>query len=425
MLEIRQLHQHILALESGDDAVRRQALQSLRGHNEQEWGTIPVEASQVLVKALKGQLLHATKQPFAQKEAATILGDMGPLSKTAVPQLMELLNDGVPDAVREAAAIALGKIGKEAKTAVDQLIQLLAHSRPALTAQTIRALGNIGCADSRVRSILVDLWLSAAQLSSGTAQVAIALCKLHIAAPNLHETLTRTLSTNQDVGFRKAAAEALAWCSKNDPDVVPALLTASLSDTNEEVRQMAQAGLDQMRLSNEKAILLCSKQLGDSSYAETAMRKSGELAVPALIEALGSENPAIRVKAARTLGCLGEPAAKAAPALTAALHDDDLEVCLAAVKGLWNITKTADDVVPTLVALLKGQGGADLEDGETRRRFLQTVMEALGRMGPPAAASAPALTALTKDSNRHIRESALFTLEKIGAPLANKAGVRR
>ena len=228
------------------------------------------------------------KQPFAQKEVATILGNMGTRSKSALPQLMELLHEGVPDPVREAAVTALGKIGKEARVAVDQLVQLLANARPALSAQAIRALGNIGCADGRVRSVLVNLWLSPLQLQSGKAQVAIALCKLHIAAQNLLGTVTRTLVANQDACLRKAAAEALAWCSKNETDVVPALLTASLSDTNEEVRQMAQAGLDQMRLSHEKAIHLCSRQLGDSSYAEAALRKSGQLAVPALIEALGS-----------------------------------------------------------------------------------------------------------------------------------------
>jgi len=207
--------------------------------------------------------------------------------------------------------------------------------------------------------------------------------------------------------------------------VVPALLIASLSDTNEEVLQKAQRGLDRMRLSHEKALHLCSGQLGDSSYAEAALRKGGAPAVPILIEALRTEDPAIRVKAARALGCLGEVAAEAAAALTAALQDDDLEVRLAAVKSLWNITKTADDVVPTLVDLLEGPGGSDLGDGEARRRFLQTVMEALNRIGPAATAAGPALSALTKDRNRHIRESALLTLQKMAPPVATKAGLRR
>jgi HEAT repeat protein len=205
--------------------------------------------------------------------------------------------------------------------------------------------------------------------------------------------------------------------------VVPALLFAILSDPKEEVRQMAQAGLDQMHLSPEKAIQLCCSQLGESSYAEAALRKSGQLAVSALIEALSTKEPATRVKAARTLGCLGEVAAAAAPALTKALHDNDPDVRLAAAKGLWNITKTAD-VVPALVDLLKVKKATDLEAAETRRRFLQTVMEALRRIGPPATAAVPALTAMTKDSNRHIRESALSALQVIAPAAATKLGLR-
>jgi len=425
MLDKRQLQKHVLALEGGDEAARREALQALREYDEREWATAPVEACQAVVEALKGQLLSGMKQPSAQKEVVTILGNMGSRCKAAIPPLIDLLRDGVADPVREAAVIALGKCGKDASAAVGRLVELLATARPALSARVIRALGNIGCADERVRSVLIDLWLSPLQFGSAKAQVAIALCKLHITTETLPGTVTATLVANQDATLRKAAAEALAWCGTEETDVVPALLTASLSDTNEEVRQMAQAGLDQMRLSHEDAIKLCAAQLRYSAYAEGALRKSGALAVPALTDALGEEEAVIRVKAARTLGTLGEVAVAAAPALTTALEDDDLDVRLAAAKALWNITKIVDPVVPCLIDLLKVKGTADVDAGETRRRFLQTVMEALGRIGPPAVAAVPALTALTKEKNRHIREAALVTLQQIAPPPVNKPGSRR
>ena len=413
MPDVNQLQQDILALANGDDTAKRQALQSLRRHGEDEWATAPLDATRSLVEALKGQLLKGTMHLFLQREVVTILGNIGPLSKAAIPQLIELLGSGISDTVREAAAIALGKIGKEAKAAIGPLVELLASSRPALTAHAVRALGAVGCADGRVRSTLVNLWIPTLQLQGCTAQVAIALCRLHIAAGQLLETLTRTLVTNQDFLLRQAAAEALAWCSKDDVDVVPALLTASLSDTREEVRQMAQAGLDQMGLSHEKAIELCARQLGVSSYAEGALRKSGPLAVAPLIKALGAKEATVRVQATRTLGCLGEGAADAVPALTKTLHDTDLDVRLSVAKSLWSITKTAGEVVPVLIDLLKVKWTGAREDSETRRRFLQTVMEALSRIGPPATAAIVPLTALSNDNNRHIRESALFALQKI------------
>ena len=152
MLDTRQLHKHILALDDGDDTQTRSVLQCLRDHDPQDWTAIPMEVSHSLVKALQRQLLKPMTPPLPQKEIATILGNMGTLAKAALPELIALLHKGVPDPVREAAIIACGKIGREAKAAVDHLVQLLSNARPSLVAHAIRALGNIGCADGRVRS---------------------------------------------------------------------------------------------------------------------------------------------------------------------------------------------------------------------------------------------------------------------------------
>ena len=422
MVDLRQLQQHMHALTDGDATSALEALQSLRQHDEREWASVPSEVIHPLVKALKGRLVNGMKQVFAQKGAAAILGNLGARSRFALPQLIELLNDGVPDLVRDAAVTALGKMGKDAKGAIEPIICVLAKARPALSAQAIRALGNIGCADNRVRSVLVNLWLAPLQDQGSKAQAAIALCKLGLADQSLLLVLAKILVTNQDASLRKAAAEALGWCSKEATDVVPALLAASFGETNEEVRQVAQAGLDQMGIAHEKAIPLCCRQLGESSYAEAALRKSGTLAVPFLIEALGAKEPTVRVKAARTLGCLGEEATGAALALVKVLRHKDVEVRLAAAKSLWSITKKVDVVVPALVDLLDVKESVDWEAAESRRRFLQTVMEALSRIGPPAQAAVSALVAMTKDNNRHIRESALIALQRIAPTVESMHG---
>ncbi len=417
MIKSGQLHNYVLALDKGDDTSQREALLSLKQHEKQEWATAPLEAMHSLVEALEHQLLDGMKRPSIRQEVATILGNMGPRSKSAIPQLIELLHEGIADSVREAAVTALGKIGPAAKVAVEQLIHVLSNCRTSLAVQVVRALGGIGCADQRVRSTLVNLWLTPNQSPNSQVQVAIALCKLKIDARSLLITLTTTLMKNQDAALRTSAAEALAWCDENDVDVVPALLSAAMNDKSEEVRRMADAGLTQLHLSRDKAIRLCSKQLKDSTYAEAALRNSGPLAVPALIEALGAKEPASREKASRTLGCLGELAAAAVPALTAALRDKDLDVRLAVAKGLWNVTKNADAVVPVFVDLLDEKWR---DNGEVRRRFLQTVIEAIRRIGPPAKAAAPALIKKTKDKNRHVSESALSALKEI-APAARQS----
>jgi HEAT repeat protein len=424
MLDIDQLHLHIRALDTGDDTSRWQAIHSLKDHKEQEWATAPLAVTQLLVNSLHHHLVSGMKQTLLRRELVTILGNMGPRSETAIPQLIELLKEGNPDGLREAAATALGKMGRAARVAVDPLIDLLSHCQATLASQAVRALGDIGCADQRVRSTLVNLWLSPTLSQTCQVQVAIALCKLKNDAGDLLRVLTSTLMANQDPSLRQLAAEGLSWCSKDEVDVVPALLTSARNDKDERVRQVAEAGLARLRLSHKKAMHLCSKQLKDSCYAEKALRNSGPLAVPTLVKALGSEEPAIRMKAARILGCLGELAAEAVPALTTALHDKELDVRLAAAKGLWNVTKNAEVVVPVLVDLLgeKGAGGSDA--AESRRRNLQTVIEALGRIGPPAQGAIPALIDMTKDNNRHICESARTALKGIAPAGAKNAGVR-
>ena len=157
-----------------------------------------------------------------------------------------------------------------------------------------------------------------------------------------------------------------------------------------------------------------AKQLKDSVYAETALRRAGRLGVSALTAALKSPDAATRLKAARTLGSLGEVATEAGPALTAVLSDKDLEIRLTAAKSLWNVSKQTEAVVPVLIQLLEDKRGADRDDPEVRRRFVQTVMEALWRIGPPAKSALPALMGKTKDPNRLIRESAAEAVRRIG-----------
>ena len=117
MLNLGQLDHDIRALNEGDDACRRQAIHSLRNHAEQEWATAPPKAIHLLVESLQHQLVNGTKQVPSRQEVVAILGNMGPRAQQAIPQLIELLKEGIPDGIRETAATALGKIGWKARVA--------------------------------------------------------------------------------------------------------------------------------------------------------------------------------------------------------------------------------------------------------------------------------------------------------------------
>jgi len=164
---------------------------------------------------------YAQGAKFA-KDEEFIIGKIGPRAKAVVPQLIELLQEGVPDSTREEAAAALGKMGSAAKVAVERLVHLASSTRPSLARQALGALSSIGCADLQVRTGLLNLWLSANQSPARIVQLAFALCKLKIDAMGLVTSLARILLKNDDSAIRKSAADALAWCSDEHADVVPA-----------------------------------------------------------------------------------------------------------------------------------------------------------------------------------------------------------
>lgn len=419
MLRLGQLRTDILALANGDDSAQKQAVFSLKQRNEQDWASAPSDLMDRLTQTLQEQLVSGTKHPFIRKDLAIIVGKIGPRAKVVVPQLVGLLREGVSDSTREEVARTLGKIGWDAKVAVEQLVHLASSGRPSLARQALSALASIGCADLQVRTGLLDLWLSANQSPARIVQVAFALCKLKIDAMGLVTSLASILLKNDDPILRKSAADALAWCSEKDKDVVPALLAAALSDKNENVQSAAESGLVQLGMSHENAVQVCTKHLTDSSYAESALRHSGSLAVPVLIVAVTTPDLAVQTKAIRILGGLGELAVAAVPALTKASHDKDVDVRLAAAKALWNVSKKPDPAVSVLIELLGEAIGGD----ELRRRFLQTVIEALWRIGPEAHAALPALHTMAKEKNRNISDSALSAIRTITATATGKASL--
>jgi hypothetical protein len=413
MIDRDRLRQHIQALNSGDEPAVHSALDSLRRYVETDWAALPGGLMDALVSALKDQLAQGSKRAVIRQGILAILANIGAPAESAVPALITLLERGVPERICEDAVIALGRIGEQAAAAAEPLVRLLGHCRAPLAGHVIHTLSSIGSANPNVRTSLVALWQAQGQSQGNQVQVAFALCKLRIEAPGLLAFVTHTAAAHQESALRKLACEALAFCDPNEVDVVPVLLTAALHDKDEKVRNSADASLAHLNLSHEQAVAACVRQLKDARHAEAALRNSGALAVAALTDVLGTREPAAKEKALRILGCLGEAAAAAAPAVTAALRDKDMVIRLAAAKCLWNITKEAAIVVPVLVALLDEKWSAAEQAGEARRRFLQTVIEALCRIGPAAHAAVPALTAKTKDKNRNISESATSALKVI------------
>jgi HEAT repeat protein len=103
--------------------------------------------------------------------------------------------------------------------------------------------------------------------------------------------------------------------------------------------------------------------------------------VPALLEALRHDEPAIRFGAAHTLGDLGEAARPALASLKQALLDRDLGVRVQVARAVWLIDHQTEVSIPILTEALTA------EDEVLR----WMAADCLGDIGPRAAAAVPAL----------------------------------
>jgi HEAT repeat protein len=139
--------------------------------------------------------------------------------------------------------------------------------------------------------------------------------------------------------------------------------------------------------------------------------------------------------AALVLGFCGKPAV---PTLIKALDSDDQIVSQSAAAGLYKVGRDAEEAMPALIRVLKGQSnnyrlreaaiGALAKMGTgtsaamevltaelTRKPSLcpQEAAYALGEMGPAAQAAVPALEAALKSDNDWVRRAAAEALKKI------------
>jgi HEAT repeat protein len=111
----------------------------------------------------------------------------------------------------------------------------------------------------------------------------------------------------------------------------------ALTDPSPAVRQCAALSLRECPSTDAIPFLIDSLQDSDrlfARFAGDALEAAGDLAAPALIEALMSEVPYIRIEAARALARMHAP--QAIPALFAALEDPSPLVTYWAEEGLRN-----------------------------------------------------------------------------------------
>ncbi|MDY6831831.1 MAG: HEAT repeat domain-containing protein [Thermodesulfobacteriota bacterium] len=305
---------------------------------------------------------------------------------SAIPELQKALRDSNPD-VRVMAAQTLGKIGPDARSALPDLVDVLDDDRYEVRAAGADAIEKIIGPDpgEEDRDLMVRVHINRLESKDWTA--------------------------------RLNAANHLAEMGPEGADAVPALVSALLdkSDWNSrynEVRRAAAHALGEMRFAARAAnpALIESSRFHDYDVRLEAVKALGKIGpkndttvIEALKASLKDPDFDVRREAANSLGGFEVYADSTVPNLVKALSDHDFDVRREAARSLGRIGPKTDGTVDALLTLLSDEY-ADVRKAAT---------EALGNVSPGYREKVlPGILPKLDDTDEDVRLAAVNTIAK-------------
>ncbi|HUG69050.1 MAG TPA: HEAT repeat domain-containing protein, partial [Pirellulaceae bacterium] len=331
-------------------------------------------------------LMKALRQPDFEISdlAARTLRKLGPLSSSALPELIELLeNEETSDDMRQRAIGIMIDMGPAAVAAMDLLVQTLndINGDEDLQRTATEALGAIG-PDARDAVPALIERLTDAQLSPNVqGEIASALALIDPKSEDVTESLVAAFQKTENIVDAIAIAEKLSVCGPGAIVIVPRLMEA----------------IDETSFDHRAAVLRLLCKLGSL--------RTGEV-TPLLFERLmdPTEEQMVRVAAAKAIGSLGPAAVQLV--IDELQHGDEPNQLIAA-RTLVEIGSAASPAKDALhQALIEPRAANEL-------RSLAAV--ALGQLGSQASDAAPALTELLRDpeSDSYLRSMCAVALGQV------------
>lgn len=391
---------------------------------------------------------------LTRSRSAEILGKIGSVAQSSIPQLIKALSDN-HELVRSKAVEALGNMGEVARSVVPNLVYMLLDPQTGVRIKVIEALGKIGQIDESTVSILFKRlsnrdWVirgrtavalgQAKSLDSTTILGLIQACtdryfyvsseaekSLDIINPEWHSTLIaqsaipfliRKLSTKYS-SARNATIEILIKIGHTaTKDLLP-----EMKSRKRKVRRAVAQILEKIAKGNLKAIPALAPALADAhddvrQAAAVALEQihrhwhtthEAQKAIPSLVEKLvdvhiTSHDLAIELLKKINPQWYTVPQVKeAVPTLANALSHPYPRIRISAGEILCRLGVLSSAAVPTLIRAL-----SDRYNGVRK-----AAAEALGAIGNPAMSAIPALTALQSDDSLIVRRIASESLQKI------------
>jgi len=158
----------------------------------------------------------------------------------------------------------------------------------------------------------------------------------------------------------------------------------------------------------ELLIRVLGSEHGTIHAAINELSRRREAAIPALVEAIGSENAALRRWAIRTFWEM-RPApdpGSAIPAIVNAMTDPDGLVRYEAGRALSHFGPKAKAAVPQIMAMLK--------DPQTKSELRYDAIRVLPDIGPDTKAALGVLVEALDDKEVEVRNASLFAISELG-----------
>lgn len=413
------------ALSYPDEPSRLAALDAL--------GDLAPDARMTITKetlaALKTALMD--KAIDVRIHAAFVLGEIGGPAKSCLPALYEAAKDtsnlgdgarlGLPMNVTVAAIDACvlidPKCGEQlAKAAVPELVKALRSKDQTVVKTAASGLARLGPHARSAIQVLKETRKSAHRFVQSSIDDALAAIDTDGAIKVLGETIN---DPKAPLRLRLMALSDL-WKFRADEKVMK-VLAAALKDPSPEIRAGA---VDAIRGPEAKLLVpTLLGLLGDQELQKAgprrlpdpvpeALARIGADAVPGLVGVLKnkSNQPAVRLQAAKALAKMGRKAKAAMPALKAASKDDVLAV---AVESACGYVRAGGDIADAMPAVRRG-----LQDKSPLVIWIST--RAVSRLGSQARPAIPDLLPLLKHEESEVRIGAMHALSVMG-PAARKA----
>lgn len=337
--------------------------------------------------------------------AVTALGKLGPLAKTAVPKLIEVLNQNTKyGSVEAEAAYALSLIG-EKTLSVPALRKALKSPKRRIQQAAKSALRKLGAKltsktlDPRLKTLngnaKKSLFARGKALEGIVKQGKVLVPALLDALDGFHDSV------------RSSAVEALCEIGKMDPSAIPEI-AKGLESKEKAIRLWTLRVLGNLGESAKSVIPSVQKALKDPVEkvrisAVSVLGSMGEKGAMILLGLLRDRKSRLRSRAVEALGVTRAKPELVVPALGEAVDDADESVRFAALQALGAKKNKAS--VAILLRALKNSG--DEHRGVTAN--------SLGRIGKLAAPALPRLLELLeKERDQSVERSLVHAIGRIG-----------